>query len=173
MVKLSEALLTLNVRVAAIDIARLIVLEAAAFVSLRFPAASVMEFPASVYPLPEIVIELKLLPAPMLLFVDRFAAPAGKNKSLPPAGAAPPVPDQLPPVAQLPLVAPVQVAVTACAVCTPTNAIAIGTIANASAKRRVRRISGPSRGGDRSNSSLSRRRLAGSARTPRRDRARR
>src|ERR1700686_5466853 len=172
MVKLSEALLTLNVRVAVIDMARLTVLEPDALVSLRFPAPRSMEFPASVYPLPEIVIELKVVPAAMLLFDDRCAAPAGKTKSSPAPGA-PPV-DQLTRVFQLAFPpAPVHVTVSACTACTLIRAIAIGMNANASAKSRARRISGPSRGGDRSNSSSSRRRLAGSARTPRRDRARR
>ncbi len=57
------------------------------------------------------VIELKLVPAAISFEVERFEAPLGKIKSSPATGAAPPRPDQLPPLDHRLFTAPVQVAV--------------------------------------------------------------
>ena len=110
-VKVSAPLLMLKVRVADMETARLIVLAPEVLVSLKFPEASAIELPASVYPLPEMVIELKLVPAAMSFEVERFEAPLGKIRSSPATGGLPPLPDQLPPFDQRLFTAPVHVVV--------------------------------------------------------------
>ena len=87
----------------------LIVLDDAAAVALMPPAPSAMELPASVYPVPEMVMELKVVPMAKLLVFESRAALAGKTRSSPATGAVPP---QLAAVCQLALpAAPVQVLV--------------------------------------------------------------
>src|SRR5438445_407340 len=100
MVRVVPALPTVTVRVAANARPRLMVFVPAILLSAQAPAASVRALPPRVYPLPEMVIELKLAPLKVLLF-ERCAAPVGRTRfSAPtPVGATPP--DQLLPLVHL------------------------------------------------------------------------
>ncbi len=97
---------------------RLIVFVDAAPVA-EIPATPIaIRFPASVYPAPEIVIELKGVSFGKLLVFESRAAPAGNTRSSPATGAVPP---QLAAVCQLALpAAPVHVLVAE-ATYGPTN----------------------------------------------------
>src|SRR2546425_10909335 len=113
MVSVVPASLTVTVRVAANVMARLTVFVPAILLSAKPAAPSVRALPPRVYPLPEMVMELKLAPLKVLLF-ERRAAPLGKTRFSPPTpvGAAPP--DQLLLVVHLLFpAAPVQVNVCA------------------------------------------------------------
>jgi hypothetical protein len=69
-------------------------------------------FPESVYPLPEIVIELKIVFSVKSFVLERFDAPAGNTRSSPDTGAVPP---QLLATDHKPFVVPVHVLVAASA----------------------------------------------------------
>ena len=69
---------------------RLRVVTDAAALAVRPAAPSAMRLPASVYPVPEIVIELNAVPLPKLFVFDGRAAPAGNTRSSPATGAVPP-----------------------------------------------------------------------------------
>src|SRR6266571_432696 len=111
-VSVVPALLTVTVRVAANVTAKLIVFAPAALLSARPPAPIVIALLPSVYPLPLTVMVLKVALL-RVLFVTRFAAPAGNTRfSAPvPEGATPPA--QLLPTPQLAFCAPVHVNVCA------------------------------------------------------------
>src|SRR5256712_6160427 len=100
MVSVVPALLTVTVRVAANVRPRLTVFVPAILLSAKPPAASVRALPPRVYPLPEMVIELKLAPLKVLLF-ERCAAPLGKTRFSPPTPVGPTPPDQLLPLVHL------------------------------------------------------------------------
>src|SRR5437016_3321072 len=100
MVSVVPALLTVTVRVAANVMRRVTVFVPAILLSARPPAASVRALPPRVYPLPEMVMELKLAPTKVLLFARR-AAPPGKTRFSPPAPVGATPPDQLLPLVHL------------------------------------------------------------------------
>src|SRR5207244_10637454 len=110
MVSVVPALLTVTVRVAANVMGRVTVFVPAILLSAKPPAASVRALPPRVYPLPEMVMELKLAPTKKVLLFARCAAPPGKTRFSPPAPVgAPPPPQLLPLVRLLFLDPPVQV----------------------------------------------------------------
>src|SRR5438034_9726193 len=112
MVSVVPALLTVTMRVAAKVMLRLTVFVPPTLLSAKPPAPTVTGLLLRVYPLPLMMMELKL-PLLRLLLVKRFAAPLGKTRFSPPfpGGATPP--SQLPLVFQFGLLAPVQVNVCA------------------------------------------------------------
>jgi len=79
---------------------RLTVFVPAILLSAKPPAPSVRALPLRVYPLPEMVMELKLAPFRVLLF-ERRAAPLGKTRFSPPAPVGATPPDQLLPLVHL------------------------------------------------------------------------
>src|SRR3989441_4147986 len=104
-VSVVPALLTVTVRGAANVRGRLTAFVPVILLSAKPPAPSVRALPPRVYPLPEMVMELKLAPLKVLLF-ERRAAPLGKTRSSPPVPVGATPPDQLLPLVHLLFPAP-------------------------------------------------------------------
>lgn len=113
-VRVSAAFVTTMSRVTSKRISSAIVLPPEEALSVRpaRPGPKMIGFPESVYPLPEIVIELKIVFSVKSFVLERFDAPAGNTRSSPDTGAVPP---QLLATDHKPFVVPVHVLVAASA----------------------------------------------------------